>query len=81
MGDHKEPKVVASYQSEFEANIVRNMLRESGIPCEVMGGSLAGFRAEAPAMVKLLVPADFEEQALKMLIDHDAEREDDEAED
>ena len=74
MGDDREPKVVAEYVSEFEANIVRNMLRSEGIPCEVSGGALAGFRAEAPNMVRLLVPAGFEEQALKLLIEHDQSR-------
>lgn len=74
-GDHREPKVVAEYVSEFEANIVCGMLREEGVPCEVAGGALAGFRAEAPNMVRVIVPADFEERALKLLIEHDQARE------
>ncbi len=78
MSKHEEPKVVAEYVSEFEANIVCNMLREEGIPCQIMGGTLAGFRAEAPNLVRLLVPAEFEERALRVLIEHDATRASDE---
>lgn len=74
MGDDREPKVVAEYVSEFEANIVRNMLQSEGIPCEVSGGALAGMRAEAPGLVQLLVPAGFEEKALKLLNEHDERR-------
>ena len=77
MGDDREPKVVAEYMSEFEANIVRNMLVSEGIPCEVSGGALAGLRAEAPGLVQLLVPASFEEQARNLLAEHDASSEKD----
>lgn len=72
--EHPEPVVVGEYPSEFEAMIVKNMLTEAGITCQVMGGTLAGFRAEAPAMVRVLVPEADQERALELLIEHDKER-------
>ena len=67
---HPEPAVVAVYKTEFEASLTKNMFVEAGIPCELVGAMTAGFRAEAPGEVKVLVPASFEEQALKLLIEH-----------
>lgn len=71
MSKHPEPIVIGAYQSEFEANIVQNMLRNEGIPCEVSGGMLGGMRAEAPGLVEVLVPADFEDKARALLAKHE----------
>ncbi len=71
MSKHPEPIVIGAYQSEFEANIVQNMLRNEGIPCEVSGGMLGGMRAEAPGLVEVLVPADFEDRARALLQKHE----------
>ena len=38
-------------------------LRERGIDAHVVGGMTAGFRAEAPGMARVLVPADHLEEA------------------
>ena len=67
---HPEPAVVAVYATEFEASLTKNMLMQEGIPCELVGAMTAGFRAEAPGEVKVLVPANYEEQALRLLIEH-----------
>ncbi len=75
MSEHPEPVVIGAYQSEFEANIVSNMLRNEGIPCEVSGGMLGGMRAEAPGFVEVLVPAEFAERA-RALIDKHQDRSD-----
>ncbi len=76
---HADPVVVGEYPSEFEASIIRNMLTEEGIPAQVSGGTVAGFRAEVPGMVRVIVPAGFEERARKLLADHDAGRLDDDS--
>jgi hypothetical protein len=71
--EHREPVVVARYSTEFEAVLAKNMLTEAGIPAQVVGAMTAGFRAETPGIVKLMVPGDFEEQALILLIEHTKE--------
>lgn len=76
---HADPVVVGEYPSEFEASIVRNMLSAEGIPAEVQGGMVAGFRAEVPGMVRVIVPAGFQERALKLLVDIDRARIDDDS--
>jgi len=70
--DHGDPVVVARYTTEFEAILSKNMLMEADIPCQVVGGMTAGFRAETPGIVKVLVPASFEEAALKLLLEQGA---------
>ena len=69
MSEHPEPKVVAECTSEFEANIVCNMLRSEGIPCEVVGGMIGGMRAEAPGLVEVIVPAAHAERARALVLD------------
>tara|TARA_E500000318_G_scaffold2060_1_gene2860 strand:- start:177124 stop:177375 length:252 start_codon:yes stop_codon:yes gene_type:complete len=71
MSEHPEPVVIGAYQSEFEANIVSNMLRNEGVPCEVSGGMLGGMRAEAPGFVEVLVPAEFAERARALIEKHE----------
>lgn len=66
MGEHEHgraPVVIASYPNEFGAAMARNALVEAGIPCEMLGIHTAGFRAEAPGFVKIMVPADREDEA------------------
>lgn len=61
--EHPDPVVVARYPTEFEAALTKNMLVEAGIPAQVVGGMTAGFRAETPGMVDVLVPGDRAEEA------------------
>ncbi len=70
--DHPEPVVVARYSTEFEASLTRNMLQEAGIPSQLVGGMTAGFRAETPGMVDVLVPGQFAEEA-KLMIEEQEE--------
>jgi hypothetical protein len=66
--DHQKPACVGKYPTEFQASLVRNMLVEAGIPSQVAGGITAGFRAETPGIVQVLVPGPFEEEA-RLLIE------------
>lgn len=75
MTDHRAPVVLARYPTEFEAALVRGILLNAGIPCEIAGIHTAGFRAEAPGMVDVLVPADREAEA-RALIEQDTEADD-----
>ena len=74
--EHNDPVTVGRYTTEFEAMLTKNMLVEAGIPAQVVGAMTAGFRAETPGLVKVLVPGDFEEQALVLLIEYTNEAED-----
>lgn len=78
--DHPDPVVVARYPTEFEASLTRNMLSEAGIPSELVGGMTAGFRAETPGMVEVLVPGQYAEEA-KLLIEEQEEGESDDGDD
>jgi len=65
--EHADPVVVARYPTEFEASLARNMLVEAGIPSQVVGAMTAGFRAETPGMVDVLVPGAYEEEARELI--------------
>ena len=70
--NHPDPVVVGKYPTEFEAALVRNMLVEAGIPSQTAGGMTAGFRAETPGMVQVLVPGDMAERALAMIAEQES---------
>ncbi len=69
--EHPDPVVVAKYPTEFEAALVKNMLVEAGIPSELFGAMTAGFRAETPGMVSVLVPGDLADRARAMIVDQE----------
>jgi len=58
---------VAHPRDDIEAALVRNLLADAGIEAAVTGGSLAGFRAEAPADVCVVVRAADAEAARQAL--------------
>ena len=60
------PKVLASFAHEMEAGAVVNELISRGIHAQTSGEMVAGFRAEVPGDVKILVP---EEQLERARID------------
>lgn len=64
---HPEPVIIGKYPTEFEAALVKNMLAEVGIPSELVGAFTAGFRAETPGMVQVMVPGQFADEAKAML--------------
>ncbi len=81
--EHTDPVTVGRYPTEFEAVLTKNMLTEAGIPAQVVGAMTAAFRAETPGFVKVMVPGEFEERALKLLIEQTNEaqvREDEDSE-
>jgi len=58
---HAEPDTrlvaIAHPRDDIEAQLITNLLADAGIEAMVTGGSLAGFRAEAPANVCVVVRA------------------------
>ena len=48
---------IARPRDDIEAQLITNLLADAGIEAIVTGGSLAGFRAEAPANVCVVVRA------------------------
>ena len=48
---------IAHARDDIEAQLITNLLADAGIEAMVTGGSLAGFRAEAPANVCVVVRA------------------------
>jgi hypothetical protein len=68
MGEYgRPPVVIGTYPTEFAAAMARNAIVEAGIPCEMLGIHTAGFRAEAPGFVKIIVPAEREAEARAIL--------------
>lgn len=75
---HQDPVVVGEYPTEFEASLVKNMLSMEGVPSELVGAMTAGFRAETPGMVKVLVPGSFAELAREIIAAQEEGSQDDE---
>ena len=72
MSDHTDdPVVVAEYASELEAGFAKSRLDEAGIESRTVGGHTAGFRAEAPGRVRLLVHKSDFERARALLSDEE----------
>jgi hypothetical protein len=69
---HAPPVIVAEYPNEFTATLAKQALEAEGIPCQLLGIHTAGFRAEAPGTVRLMVPAGREVEARAVLDDFDA---------
>lgn len=61
------PKVLASFAHELEAGVIVNELRSRGIRAQTSGETLAGFRAEVPGDVNVLVPEEQLELARRHL--------------
>ena len=54
--DPLSPRVLLSVRSEMEAAFWVDRLRQSGVRAMAVGENTAGFRAEAPGLVKVVVP-------------------------
>ncbi len=63
----QNPKVLASCRNEFEAGVLVNLLAERGIRARATGEYTAGFRAEAPGDVHVLVRPEDLDQARAIL--------------
>lgn len=75
-GRGEPPVVVAEFPHEFTATLATQALEAAGIPCQMTGIHTAGFRAEAPGMVRVLVPASREAEARAIMADFHAGPED-----
>ena len=61
MTDENAPVTLCAFPQELYAQLLVDALSDHGITSEMSGGMTAGFRAEAPGMVKVLVnPSDLE---------------------
>jgi hypothetical protein len=69
--DPNSPVVLVRVGSELEASLIVGRLRDEGIPAEMTGMLTAGFRAEAPGDVRVLVRAQDLERAGQVLADLD----------
>ena len=58
---------VAHPRDDIEAQLIKNLLADAGIEAMVTGGALAGFRAEAPADVCVVVRAEDADRAREAL--------------
>ena len=65
---------LAFFAGEIEATLVANELKNLGIPAEASGTLTAGFRAEAPGSVKVLVREQDFTEAKQILDDYTRSR-------
>lgn len=70
--DHVVP--VVSVPNELEAGVVVAALEENGIPASMSGVYTAGFRAEAPGQVQVLVAEEDAERARQIIQDAEQHR-------
>ncbi|MHC4989457.1 MAG: putative signal transducing protein [Planctomycetota bacterium] len=59
--------VVAHVGTEWQATLVSDILRDHGVDAEVSGALTSQFRAEAPGLVRILVPESQVEKARAVL--------------
>ena len=78
MSDSNPPQdklvTLAFFAGEIEATLVANELKNLGIPAEASGTLTAGFRAEAPGSVKVLVREQDFTEAKQILDDYTRSR-------
>ena len=69
MTDPNSPEVVASVPTDIEAAAIVTALTAAGVEAKTEGGYTAGFRAEAPGSVAVIVRHCHREQARQILAD------------
>ncbi|MEQ8848291.1 hypothetical protein [Botrimarina sp.] len=70
MSDSSDPVVLTEVPTEADAILLRDALAEHGVRAEYDGATIAGFRAEAPAMVRVLVAESDRDLARRLMQDH-----------
>jgi hypothetical protein len=55
--DSTHVEVLGAFENEMQASVIVEALASRGIRAQMVGGFTAGFRAEAPGFVKVLVDA------------------------
>lgn len=73
MSESNDPVLLTEVPTEADAILLRDALAEHGVKVAYNGAAIAGFRAEAPAMVRLLVAADELERARALIAEHGLE--------
>ncbi len=69
--DKSDPTIVlALVPHEWQATMIANALRDRGFNAQITGETTAGFRAEAPGMVRVIVPESQFEDARAALAAH-----------
>ena len=64
--------VVAHVANEWNATLLADVLRDQGVDAEVSGALTSEFRAEAPGLVRVIVPDTQVERAREVLAEHRA---------
>ena len=73
MSDSNDPVLLTEVLTEADAILLRDALAEHGVRTTYNGAAIAGFRAEAPAMVRLLVAEEDYERARALMAEHSLE--------
>ena len=74
--DPNNPEVVTSVQNEIEASGIVASLADHGIQATTTGGFTAGFRAEAPGEVQIVVKSEDLARAKQLLAEIEQQRSD-----
>ena len=61
--------VIAQFPTELKAGFAASKLRDAGVECRIVGGHTAGFRAEAPGQVSVMVHRRDADRARELLAD------------
>jgi hypothetical protein len=72
--DPENPELLESFSSDLEAAAVVTALRARGIEASTTGGFTAGFRAEAPGNVNVIVRHEDLDKARQALVEIRKER-------
>ncbi|MEN6405112.1 MAG: DUF2007 domain-containing protein [Thermoguttaceae bacterium] len=67
--DPNRPEVLLSISNEIEASAIVNALADHGIRAMAVGGYIAGFRAEAPSSVAVIVSLSDFDRAKQALVE------------
>ena len=73
MTEESRTSIVAQLTNEWHANILADVLRDQGINAEVSGALTSQFRAEAPGLVRVIVPEEQYKTAMAALVEHQKE--------
>ncbi len=69
MQNEDSPKVVATVPTQIEASAIAGFLSGSGIKATITGSFTAGFQAEAPGWVRVVVRHADQQRAKQLLAD------------
>ncbi len=64
---NEEVVLLAAVPTEMEAAVIKSALADEGVRVVYNGETIAGFRAEAPAMVRVLVARSDYDRAQKLI--------------